>query len=278
MNSSSKTKHWMIIHSRDSYKMHDDLIGFIVQFDEVGKVIIDEDGLPKSKWNFRDLKVGNNIVYYATGKNTADPEKRYAILGTFMITDGPIFNPRLGYFRDGSEEDPLVCFRITPLSIPKKKFAMHRIVDDLELFMDLKKDEETGLIKNYGQKLHGRAIIPLSEQDFQTIESEIQKINSEEEEVGPPGPKLDEISEHIRQIALSHELATDAFPGTSSYLGSNERNRVEKLTGIPSEPLPEWLSSLSQAMNREEIEQIDNIIFSRKILLFLSQRLCGNMK
>jgi len=82
----------------------------------------------------------------------------------------------------------------------------------------------------------------------------------EREVVGEDQPEVYTEDEHIRMICLTHELA-EGFD-ILSYIGTQERNRVERLSGRDSNELPSWLLNLANLRDRlSQIQQIDNIWF-----------------
>lgn len=228
--------YWLIIHNIDAYQQHKDAIGLPIKKDSSGNPI------PKLRIT-NDIQIGDEIYYYC-------PSKIKGFIGIFRVIS------EKGMFYNDWEDS--IQFKIEPIKVlgEKNNLSLYDIKDELKFFKN--SDGNTMGLKQIGSKLRG-SIKDLTIDDANVIRSAI------EDKLKPPQPPVPTSNAHLDMILVSHKLSSPL--GFSSYIGTQERNRIRNLSrpeySIQNE-LPDWLQSLAKSKGTRDlqnIQQIDNIWF-----------------
>ncbi len=137
---------WFIVHSRESYDKHPNLIGFKEKFSK------EEETKPVNSY-VNLIERDNRIVYYIKNEKI--------IKGIFKVISK---SKRIKNFKDFP-----FLFEIKPLYLLKKGIDFREIVYNEELDM-FKKISDRGAKNMWGSVIQGKNVIkPISEHDYKII-------------------------------------------------------------------------------------------------------------
>lgn len=138
---------WLVIHSKESYIQHNNLIGC--------KLINHHKRKIPKKSIFQDIKKGDMVVYYAIGKE---------IIGAFKIISD------IDYLTDDPYWGEMATYRIKPILTPSKTLLITDLIKNPKTKFDLFKKKEY-----WGSYLQGKLVKKLSENDFNLFYEFIRK-------------------------------------------------------------------------------------------------------
>lgn len=134
---------WLVVHNLLAYKQHPDLIGNKVK----------EQGTPEPAFlKFNEIKKGDQIAYYTT--------KDMVMVGIFEVKSDK------AHLQNDLLWKEMVVFSIAPVDVPPAGYYLDlkKLLSDPSIKLDAFPQKE-----RWGSYIQGRACIPLTERDFQTI-------------------------------------------------------------------------------------------------------------
>ena len=121
----------------------------------IGAVVKDAQvyGVPEPKDRiFNAINKGDHVIYYIT--------RHMGILGIYKVTSNMKYLPDDEYWHE------ILVYEIAPIHVPRPGYALDlkKLLEDPQIHLDLFKNRE-----RWARHMQGRTCIPLTENDYQTI-------------------------------------------------------------------------------------------------------------